>query len=46
MSVMSKDRTSHDPIALLCLGRLSEALEGISKENDVARQDLMAARPA
>lgn len=25
-------------IALLCLGRLSEALEGISKENDVARQ--------
>jgi len=25
-------------IALLCLGRLSEALEDISNENDVARQ--------
>jgi tetratricopeptide (TPR) repeat protein len=31
-------------IALLCLGRLSEALEGFSTANDIARQSLGAAR--
>src|SRR5258708_864860 len=29
---------SNRVIALLCLGRLSEALEGLSTENDIARQ--------
>ena len=33
-------------IALLCLGRLSEALEGFATANDIARQDRSAPKSA